>query len=205
MKAIQYTGYTALFFFLIVGVYIQFGTLTEVLKTGAWFTSFVSFVLLFGRGAFALFSIDLFRSKRWFAGVIGVCASLLIAVIEWRLIGNHSEIMPDKEAYLVFAHGFVLVSLLAEIMLSIYVSAPDPEVLPETKQEVQAEKKAEKPEAQKRKKRTVNRKTEPEIRREKLAEILRNGTGKTYKELGSDFGVGEKTISNDIKLLNGSI
>jgi hypothetical protein len=205
MNNTTWFGIAALILFLLVGIGVQYQTLSEVI-TGDWYRGFTAFVMLLGRFAFAMFAIDLFRRQRYFAGALGVIASLVIAWMEWRLIGLHQ---PEAE-YLVFARGFVAVSMLIEIMLSLYISGleveKEAEKVPE-KVEAKLEKLPEKVATPKRKQGVKiapgNRKADPEKAVKEAAEKMESETGKVViAEVARLAGVSRPTAR---KYLNGSV
>jgi hypothetical protein len=201
MNWISKLGVAALVLFLLVGIGVQFQTLTEVI-TGNWQRGFTSFAMLAGRFAFAMFAVDLFRRKKWFAGSLGIVASLVIAWMEWRLIGLHTTSLE----YLVFARGFVAVSMLIEVMLSLYISGlevePEAEtvkVLPETKPETLPEKVVTATVKSYRK----SGKVDPAKAVTEAAEELEKETGKVViAQVAKRAGVSRPTAR---KYLNGSV
>ena len=207
MNRTFWIGIFALVAFLIVGIGVQYETL-ETVVNGKWQRGFASFVMLSGRFSFAMFAVALFQQKKWVSGSFGIVASLVIAGMEWKLIGIHTESLE----YLVFARGFVLVSMLIEIMLSIYISSLEVEkevetskAEPETKVESLVETKVE----------TVKQKVETPTRKpvetsKALAEKIQAAalqmelaTGKVNKsqlarELGTSLPTVRKYLSYEI-------
>lgn len=194
MNSTTILGIAALILFLFVGIGVQYETLSEVIP-GNTARGFTSFVMLFGRFAFAMFAVDLFARKKYFAGTLGILASLVIAAMEWQLIGLHME----ATEYLVFARGFVLVSMLIEIVLSVYISGlavenkavNEAETLPEkvVKQPVKLRRKSGKVDAEK----AVN---------EVAKQLEKEGGKVVIAEVARLAGVSRPTAR---KYLNGSV
>lgn len=188
------TGIAALILFLIVGAYIQYGTLGSILEAGDFWIGSIATILLFGRFGFVVLAIDLMERGHWF-GWLGIIGSVGVAFIECALVWNHAGVT-QVYSYRFFALGFIGVSLLIELMLAFYYTAKGAE---RRKAQEEAQKKQER--EAKRKGKELDRNSKPEVVSYrngsldgKIAELLIRKPGITQQEVAEHFGISTRTV-----------